>query len=304
MKAEDAKYRAVEAREITKVFGNRRVVNELSFEVNPAEIFGLIGPIGAGKTTTIRMMMDIVKPDAGQINILGRKLDEDTKDSIGYLPEERGLYRKAGVLDSAVFLATLKGMDSQRAKTRALELLKRVNLEAHKFKKVEELSRGMSQILQFVVTIIHEPKLVILDEPFANLDPINTELMKEIIYDLRKQGTAIILSTHRMDDVEELCDRVLMVNRGERVLYGSLSEIKARFPSNSVLVEYEGKMGALKGVTDARPHGRATELLMGAGITAQDVLAQLVEQRVTVTSFELGTPSLQEIFVQVAKNGP
>lgn len=300
----DAKYCAVEAREVTKAFGDRQVVSELSFEVGPGEIFGLIGPNGAGKTTTIRMMMDIVKPDSGQIRVLGRKLDEDTKDSIGYLPEERGLYRKAGVLDSAVFLATLKGMDSQRAKTRALELLKRVNLEAHKSKKVEELSRGMSQILQFVVTIIHEPKLVILDEPFANLDPINTELMKEIIYDLKKQGTAIILSTHRMDDVEELCDRVLMVNRGKRVLYGSLSEIKARFPSNSVLVECEGQLSTLKGVTNARPHGRATELQLGAGITAQDILAQLVEQRVTVTSFELGTPSLQEIFVQVAKNGP
>ena len=304
MKMEDASLRAVEAREVTKTFGDRRVVSDLSFEVGPGEIFGLIGPNGAGKTTTIRMMMDIVKPDSGQIRVLGRKLDEDTKDSIGYLPEERGLYRKAGVLDSAVFLATLKGMDGQRARTRALELLKRVNLEAHKFKKVEELSRGMSQILQFVVTIIHEPKLVILDEPFANLDPINTELMKEIIYDLRKQGTAIILSTHRMDDVEELCDRVLMVNKGRRVLYGSLSEIKAKFPINSVLVECEGQPGLLKGVTNSKPHGRATELELASSFSAQDVLAQLAEQRVKVNRFEIHTPSLQEIFVQVAKNGP
>ncbi len=304
MNTENADHHAVEAWELRKSFGNRPVVDQLSFDVALGEIFGLIGPNGAGKTTTIRMMMDIVKPDSGHVNVLGRRLDEATKDNIGYLPEERGLYRKAGVLDSAVFLATLKGMTSRRAKERALQLLERVNLGPHKSKKVEELSRGMSQILQFVVTIIHEPKLVILDEPFANLDPINTELMKEIIYDLRKQGTAIILSTHRMDDVEELCDRVLMVNRGQRVLYGSLGEIKSAFPSHSVLVECEEELGALKGVTNSRPHGRATELELGDGTGAQDILAQLAQQRAKVTRFEIHTPSLQEIFVQVAKNGP
>jgi len=304
MNAVDMNGRAVEAREISKTFGDRRVVDQLSFEVRRGEIFGLIGPNGAGKTTTIRMMMDIVKPDSGELHVLGRTLDDEIKDAIGYLPEERGLYRKAGVLESAVFLATLKGMDAKQAKGRALDLLKRVNLQAHVAKKVEELSRGMSQILQFVVTVIHRPRLVILDEPFANLDPINTELMKQIVYELKEEGTAIILSTHRMDDVEELCDRVLMINRGQRVLYGSLSEIKSRFPGNSVIVECQGPISSLSGVVDTRQHGKGIELTLDGKTQPCDILTQLVERHVNVTRFEIGVPSLQEIFVQVVKNGP
>jgi ABC-2 type transport system ATP-binding protein len=295
---------AVEARQISKSFNGRKVVDDLSFDVGMGEIFGLIGPNGAGKTTSIRMMLDIVKPDSGQVEVLGKRLDERTKDIIGYLPEERGLYRKSSVLDSVVFLATLKGMDAQRAKERGLELLRRVNLESHRAKKAEELSRGMAQILQFVVTIVHRPRLVVLDEPFANLDPLNTELMKQMIDELRKEGTAIILSTHRMDDVEELCDRVLMVNQGRRVLYGSLKEIKSRFLSDSVLLEYDGQLGSLIGVVGRHVHGKATELLLDGRTEPRQVLAQLVAQQITINRFEIGTPSLQEIFVRVVRDGP
>jgi len=293
---------AVEVKDISKSFSNRKVVDRLSFEVNQGEIFGLIGPNGAGKTTTIRMMMDIIKPDAGQVNIFGKKLDEDAKNIIGYLPEERGLYRKTSVYDSLTYLATLKGMDIKAAKARANELLKRVNMEAHRMKKVEELSRGMSQIIQFLVTIIHRPHLLILDEPFANLDPINSELMKELVVELKEQGEAIILSTHRMNDIEELCDRVLMIDHGQRVLYGGLTEVKSKYRSNSLILEYQGTLGPIRGISRMQEHGKYLELILDGSASPQDVLKQLAGQQITINRFEIGTPSLQEIFLRVVKN--
>jgi len=216
---------AVEVNHIVKSFTDKVAVDDLSFSVAQGEIFGLIGPNGAGKTTTIRMMMDIIKPDSGEVTIFGEKLGEAIKDRLGYLPEERGLYKKLDVLDSIVYLASLKGMDKPSAVEKADELLKQTGMLATKRKKIEELSRGMGQIIQFIVTIIHDPKLVILDEPFAGLDPVNTELLKGIVADLRNQGKAVILSTHQMNQVEELCDRILMINNGQDVLYGDLSEI-------------------------------------------------------------------------------
>jgi len=293
---------AVEVNDVNKSFNGRKVVDGLSFTVNPGEVFGLIGPNGAGKTTTIRMMMDIIKPDSGQVNVFGKRLDENTKNIIGYLPEERGLYRKTTVYDSLTYLATLKGMDIQTAKERASELLKRVNMEPHRMKKVEELSRGMSQIIQFLVTIIHKPQLLILDEPFANLDPVNSELMKEIVAELKEQGEAVILSTHRMNDVEELCDRVLMIDHGKRVLYGALSEIKAKYRSNNVILEFQGKLSPIKGVTSMNENDRYLELILDANASPQDILKQLAEQQITVSRFEIGTPSLQEIFLRVVKD--
>ncbi len=292
---------AVCARNVNKSFGGRKVVDDVSFEVATGEIFGLIGPNGAGKTTTIRMMMDIIKPDSGDIIILGEKLDERTKDLLGYLPEERGLYRKTTVNDSLLYLASLKGVDQKTAAARADRWLQRVNMQAHRSKKVEELSRGMSQLIQFLATIIHDPRLLILDEPFANLDPVNTELMKEIIMELRREGRAIILSTHRMNDVEELCDRVLMIDHGQRVLYGGLEDIKARYRSNSVFVEFTGKLGRLDGVVAVQDRGKYTELVLNGRTTPQDILRQLAGQDVNVTRFEQGTPSLQEIFLRVVK---
>ena len=260
---------------------------------------GLIGPNGAGKTTTIRMMMDIIKPDSGQINILGHGLNEATKNSIGYLPEERGLYKKTTVLQSILYLASLKGVPGPLAESRAEELLKRVDMLPHKDKKIEELSRGMGQLIQFLVTIIHHPQLIILDEPFAGLDPVNTELLKTMIFELREQGRAIILSTHRMNEVEQLCDRVFMINKGRCVLYGGLSEIKNSYRNNSVFVDFSGPIDGLEGVASSKNHRGYTELFLDDNTSAQQVLKQLISRKGDLHRFEVSTPSLNEIFLQV-----
>lgn len=294
---------SVEAQHILKAYGNRAVVNDLSFTVNQGEIFGLIGPNGAGKTTTIRMMMDIIKPDSGDIKIMGEKLTTASKNKIGYLPEERGLYKKLSVIDSIIYFASLKGMSVQTSRERTEKLLKRAEMLPHKNKKIEELSRGMGQIIQLIVTIIHDPRLIILDEPFAGLDPVNTQLLKEIITELRNQGKAIIMSTHRMNDIEELSDRILMINKGRMVLYGDLASIKPKYRNNSVLVEYEGELGDIDGVTERRVHNKATELMLDAKTTPQMLLGSLVRKGIAVNRFELSTPSLNEIFIKVVGDG-
>ncbi len=289
---------AVEVSHIVKSFADKVAVDNLSFSVAQGEMFGLIGPNGAGKTTTIRMMMDIIKPDSGEVTILGEKLSEATKDRLGYLPEERGLYKKLSVLDSIVYLASLKGMDRHSATEKANELLNQTGMLANKRKKIEELSKGMGQIIQFIVTIIHDPKLVILDEPFAGLDPVNTELLKGMFADLRNQGKAVILSTHQMNQVEELCDRILMINNGQDVLYGDLSEIKARYRGNSVLLDFKGELGEVPGVTGKRTHKGYTELMLDGNTTPQQVLAHLVSRGMVINRFEVATPSLNEIFLK------
>jgi len=290
---------SIELTDITKSFGAANVVDGISFTVEPHEVFGLIGPNGAGKTTTIRMMMDIIKPDSGHIEILGERLREGTKNRIGYLPEERGLYRKLTVMQSLLYVGTLKGMTPQRAASRADELLARTAMAPHATKKVEELSRGMSQIIQFLITIIHEPELIVLDEPFANLDPVNSELLKEIIFELRAAGTAIILSTHRMNEVEEMCDRVFMINKGKSVLYGDLARIKAGFRKNAVFLEYEGTLGEVKGAAVKQTGAGRAELTLAEDTEPQDVLTELVRQGVTVNLFQVSTPPLNDIFLQV-----
>ncbi len=227
----------VEVSGISKSFKGIKVVDNVSFSIGQGEIFGMVGPNGAGKTTTIRMLMDIIKPDSGEIKILGEPINEEVKNRIGYLPEERGLYKKLTVSQSLSYLAALKNMKRRLARERAEELLKRVNMLPHKDKKTEELSHGMGQLIQFVATILHDPELVVFDEPFAALDPVNTQLLKELILELRSQGKSVILSTHMMNQVEELCDRILMINKGQAVLYGSLAEIKSRYRNNSVFLE-------------------------------------------------------------------
>jgi len=226
------------------------VVSDVSFTVEKGEIFGLIGPNGAGKTTTIRMMMDIIKPDSGEVYILGEKFKENTKNKIGYLPEERGLYKKQTVMDTLRYMASIKNTRVDDA--RIEEMLNLVGMLPHKNKKIDEMSRGMGQLIQFLVTIIHDPELVILDEPFSGLDPVNTELLKGLIKNLKKQGKSIIFSTHQMNQVEELCDRLFMINRGAMVLYGKLDEIKQKYRNNSVFIKYAGDIGTLKGVTRRR----------------------------------------------------
>ena len=289
----------VEVNHVVKSYDDKAVVNDVSFSVNQGEIFGLIGPNGAGKTTTIRMIMDIVKPDSGEVRILGDRLGEATKDKVGYLPEERGLYRKLSTIDSIVYLASLKGMDKRLARKKAEELLQNVDMLPHKEKKIEELSRGMGQIIQFLVTIIHDPQLVILDEPFAGLDPVNTESLKTMVLELKNQGKAIILSTHRMNEVEELSDRILMINVGRAVLYGELAEIKTRYRDNSVLLEFEGELGALEGVTEKRSHKEYVELVLDRKTTPQQLLERLIGQGVVINRFEVSTPPLHEIFLKV-----
>jgi len=290
---------AAEVNHIVKSYADKAVVNDLSFSVARGEIFGLIGPNGAGKTTTIRMMMDIIKPDSGDVTILDEKLSEASKNKLGYLPEERGLYRKLTTIDSIIYLASLKGMDKHSAEEKANELLNQTGMLPHKRKKIEELSQGMGQIIQFIVTIIHDPELVILDEPFAGLDPVNTELLKGMFVDLRNQGKAVILSTHRMNEVEELCDRILMINNGRAVLYGNLIEIKSSYRSNSVILDFDGELGEVPGVTDKRTHKGYVELVLDGNTTPQQVLERLVGTGVAINRFEVATPPLNEIFLKV-----
>ena len=290
---------ATEVNHIFKSYADKAVVNDLSFSVARGEIFGLIGPNGAGKTTTIRMMMDIIKPDSGDVTMLDEKLSEASKNRLGYLPEERGLYRKLTTIDSIIYLASLKGMDRHSAEEKANELLNQTGMLPHKRKKIEELSQGMGQIIQFIVTIIHDPELVILDEPFAGLDPVNTELLKGMFVDLRNQGKAVILSTHRMNEVEELCDRILMINNGRSVLYGNLTEIKSSYRSNSVILDFDGELGEVPGVTGKRTNKGYVELVLDGNTTPQQVLERLVSTGIVINRFEVATPPLNEIFLKV-----
>ena len=290
---------SVDVSHVVKSFADKVVVNDLSFSVGQGEIFGLIGPNGAGKTTTIRMMMDIIKPDSGDVTILGERLSEATKNKLGYLPEERGLYRKLRVLDSITYLASLKGMDPRSAENRANELLGQTGMLPHKMKKIEELSRGMGQIIQFIVSVIHDPRLVVLDEPFAGLDPVNVELLKRLLFGLRSQGKALILSTHQMNEIEELCDRILMINHGRSVLYGNLAEIKARYRSNSVLLESEGELGEVPGVRERLTRKGYVELVLDENTSPQQVLERLVSRGTSINRFEVATPPLNDIFLKV-----
>ncbi len=292
---------AIEVSHVSKSFGEVEAAKDVSFIVESGEVFGLIGPNGAGKTTVIRMLMEIIKPDSGEIRILGQPLQESTKDKIGYLPEERGLYRKLTVLNSLLYLAALKGASPPVTRDRAKDLLQKTGMLPHKDKKIEELSKGMAQIIQFITTILHNPDLVVLDEPFVGLDPVNTKLIKELVGELRGQGKTIILSTHMMNDVEELCDRILMINKGQVVLYGELSEIKSLYKKNSVLIEAEGDLGQLEGVVRTQDHGSYLELFLDGKTSPQKILATLANRNVMVNRFEVSTPPLSEIFIRVVE---
>ena len=291
---------AVEINNIVKSYAGKTAVDDLSFSVNQGEIFGLIGPNGAGKTSTIRMMMDIIKPDSGEIFILGEKINSDSKNKIGFLPEEIGLYRKLSVMDTIRYLASLKGMDQKAAEERAGELLDQTGMLAHKSKKIEALSKGMGQIIQFLVTIVHDPELVILDEPFTGLDPVNTELVKKMFEDLREQGKTVILSTHRMNDIEELCDRILMIDNGRSILYGNLTDIKSEFSNNSILLDFDGELrDDLPGVSRKRAHNDTVELFLDGSTTPQQLLERLVHQGIAIKRFEAVVPPLRDIFLEV-----
>jgi len=289
---------AVEVIDVVKSYKEKVAVDGLSFSVDTGEIFGLIGPNGAGKTTTIRMIMDIIQPDAGQVTVLGETPSEATKGRLGYLPEERGLYKKLSVIETVSYLASLKGMNPESIQSETEALLEQTGMLAHKKKKIEELSRGMMQIVQLIVTIVHDPELLILDEPFTGLDPVNTERVKRLLLDLRDRGKAVILSTHQMNQVEAVCDRVLMVNDGRAVLYGGLDDIRAEHRGHAVLVESTAEVPMVTGVIERRAHKDHTELVLDTASTPQQALEELVKAGVPIERFEVSTPSLHEIFLQ------
>ena len=294
---------AIETRDLVKEFNGLRAVDSLSFTVERGEIFGLLGPNGAGKTTTIRMLMDIFKPDAGEIKVLGGTVDTHTKSRIGYLPEERGLYPRLRVVQCLTYLARLKGIGRREAKSRAEALLERVGLAEWRRKRVKELSKGMQQKVQFVATIVHDPDLLILDEPFQGLDPINVDLLKEMIRELHQTGKTIIFSTHIMGQVEQMCDRILLINEGQAVLYGLLAEIKSRYAQHAVLLRSDDSLEGLEGVLRIEKQGTDHLVFLRADTSPQDILRQLVARKATITRFEVATPSLEEIFITAVKEG-
>jgi ABC-2 type transport system ATP-binding protein len=292
--------KAVEVNHLYKSYTGKKAVEDLSFSVDPGEILGLIGPNGAGKSSTIKIILDFMRPDSGEVRIFGQQMNEALKNQIGYLPEEKGLYKKLTAIDLILYFASLKGMDKSSSKEKADVLLRRTGMFESRKKKIKEMSKGMGQIIQFIVTIIHDPKLIIMDEPFSGLDPVNTELMKNIVADLRDEGKAIILSTHQMNQVEEICDRVLMVNDGSEVLYGSIEEVKARFKTHSVQVNVEGEIGDLPGVIDKKYNKDSLELVLAADTTPQIILDRMRERGISINRFEVKTPSLNEIFLNIA----
>jgi len=288
--------------QIHKSFNDTHAVNDVSFEVKSGEILGMVGPNGAGKTTVIRILMDIIEPDSGQVTILGALSGDDTRDRVGYLPEERGLYRKISVAKSLEYMAQLKGLSHEESRIVRDQWLERLGMSIHKGKKTEQLSKGMGQIIQLAATVIHDPELVVLDEPFSGLDPVNREMLKKIILELKKCGRTIILSTHQMNEVEELCDRVLMINKGRIVLYGELQEVRSSYRNDSVFLECSGSIDNLHGVSQVKDHGTYSELFLDQDTSANQILGQLIERGVTIDRFEVSTPSLHEIFIKVAQD--
>jgi ABC-2 type transport system ATP-binding protein len=258
----------------------------------------LLGPNGAGKTTTIRLMLDIFRPDRGEVQIFGGPLTEAVKNRIGYMPEERGLYRDLKLEPTLIFLAMLKGLSEREARERLEGWLQRLDLWEHRQKKIQDLSRGMQQKAQIIATLVHEPDLIVVDEPFAGLDPVNTRLVKEIMQEQREAGKTIIMSTHQMYQVEALCNRIVLINQGRSVLYGEVEQIKRDFTANAVVVEGVGDFANLPGVEESRRENGVWHLLLAADVTPQQVLQALVgRDGVEVHRFELAQPSLEDIFL-------
>lgn len=293
---------AVEISHICKTFGSVQAVDDVSLSVDRGEFFGLLGPNGAGKTTTIRILLDIFKPDSGSVAILGGPMTEAKKDRIGYMPEERGLYQDQPLEQVLLYLASLKGLSTSETRLRLDDYLERFDLAQHRKKKVKELSKGMQQKAQIISTIIHRPELLIIDEPFSGLDPVNTQMVKDLLSDLHHQGTSIIMSTHQMHQVEELCERILLINLGRVMLYGPLQEIRRRFTGNALLVRTPQRLTDLPGVLSIEPVNGAQRLTLASGTIPQQVLRALVDQNILVEQFEIAVPTLDEIFIRVVRD--
>lgn len=289
--------------QVSKEYSAVQAVKNLSFQVLSGEIFGLLGPNGAGKTTTIRMILDIIKPTSGEISVLGGPMNEAKKERIGYLPEERGLYSDMKLLETLLYLGQLKGLTRATARERAEQYLKEVELWEERDRKIEALSRGMKQKAQFVAGTMHDPDLIIIDEPFSGLDPVNTRIIKNLLYRMRDRGAGIIMSTHQMHQVEEMCGRILLINEGMRILYGTLDEIRGQFASNAIEVDLQGQLDTLPGVRQITPRNGGYRMVLEEGSEPEDILDSLVKNRaVKVQRFERVQVSLDEIFVQAVRN--
>ncbi len=293
----------VEVSHISKSFGKTRAVDDVSFHAERGEIFGLLGPNGAGKTTTIRIMLDIFKPDGGQVAVLGGPMTEEKKNRIGYMPEERGLYQDIALERCLTFLGTLKGLSTAEAQRRVGEWLERFDLVAYRTRKVKELSKGMQQKAQIIAAVMHEPELLIVDEPFAALDPVNTQMVKDLMRELRDRGAAIIMSTHQMHQVEELCDRILLINKGRAVLYGGLDDVRRQHSGHAVVVRAVNDLPDVPGVVSSSRHNNEVRLNLADDVTPQDVLKALLGAGVVLEKFEIAVPSLDEIFIRVVGKG-
>ena len=285
---------------LRKAYATLVAVDGLTFEVGRGEIFGLLGPNGAGKTTTIRIIMDILAPDAGTVRVLGHA-PREVRHRVGYLPEERGLYRSLRVIECLVYLAQLKGMPKADAQARAVRLLERVELGEWGRRKVEELSRGMQQKVQLLASIIHDPELVILDEPFQGLDPVNAEMVRGVIRELRAEGKTIVLSAHEMSLVEMLCERIVLIHQGRAVLNGPLADIKRQFAPNAIEISPPLPVQDWPGVVQVDTQDGRQRLTLAPGADPRELLRQIVERGLPVDRFERATASLDEVFVTVVK---
>ncbi len=286
---------------ITKSFGEFVAVSDLSLSVYPGRVFGLLGPNGAGKTTTIRMIVNITAPDSGEIKVFNQKITPELQDRIGYLPEERGLYKKMKVGDQLKFFAALKNIAAKEAEQRVDRWLARLKLSEWKNKKTSELSKGMQQKIQFITAVIHEPELLILDEPFSGLDPVNVEVLKEIILELKASGKTIIFSTHQMEVAERICDDICLINRSRKVLEGSIREVKRGFSRNAVALRLVGGESVLDDrtlISKIQRHSDGVEVLLAEGTSAQSLLKQLIAADATIERFEMIEPSLHDIFIE------
>ena len=291
---------------VRKQYSTVLAVDDVSLEVQRGQILGLLGPNGAGKTTTIRMIMNIIRPDSGAVTFDGRMFDEEVRNQFGYLPEERGLYRKSTLLNAILYFASLKGIAKNEAKSQAYEWLKRFDLLNYYNQPLETLSKGNQQKVQFIISILHQPQLVILDEPFSGLDPLNQILLKDILMELKQQERAIIFSTHQMDQAEKLCDTICLINKGKVVLEGEVTEVKSRYGNNTIHIEFDGDASFLKqlpSIKTAHVYENFAELIL-IDHSAPSVVLKEIVQKLDVRKFEMAQPSLNAIFLSLVGNTP
>lgn len=295
----------LEVKNLCKSFGTIKAVDNASFNVSEGSVFGLIGRNGAGKTTILRMMMNIYTPDSGEIFLRGKHIDNEFKKKVGYLPEERGLYKKMTVLDTLLFFADVKGKTGPDIKKRANEYLERFDLADRKTTKIQDLSKGNQQKIQFIATVLHDPDFLVLDEPFSGLDPINTDLLRQIIIDLRDRGKVIIFSTHLMDFAEKMCDYITMIDQGKIILDGKLSELKTKYAKKNISLNYSGDISFLKDnpmIESIDDFGNTTGIRLKDTSNIQPLLKLLVEKNVNIKKFDANDISLHEIFMLLAGN--